>query len=171
MSSYNYRLAKIEDAPLLSVLFKQVYMDTYGTNGITAEFVNFTQKQFNPKKIERDIENNNSVLWVATKDNNPIAAIYVPLEKQCPLGEFSSPEINKLYVLRHFFGLNIGQNLMNIAENYLKANGYSNAWLWVLASNKRAVNFYKKMEYEKIGTTIFKMETNDYLNDVMRKTL
>lgn len=44
------------DSKQLSVLYKTVYTNTYGTNGVTNEFTNFIEKQFSPVKINEDIE-------------------------------------------------------------------------------------------------------------------
>ena len=44
-------------------------------------------------------------------------------------------------------------------------------WLWVLASNERAVKFYEKQNYQWIGNASFQMEENNYDNKVMTKKL
>lgn len=171
MIKFNPITPKSIDSQLLSVLFKTVYIETYGTEGVTLEFANFIQNQFSPERIESNILNDSCDLWVAQYNNNPIGVIQVDYNKQAPINNFSAPEINKLYVLRNFFGKGVGQNLMNLAEKGITEKGYNSSWLWVLNSNSRANQFYLKQGYKSIGTADFIMETNTYTNNVMLKHL
>lgn len=163
--------AEPSDSKLLSVLFKTVYIDTYGKEGVTDEFANFIEKQFSPNKIEEDILGSNCEILVAKFKNNPVGILQIEYKNRCPIGNSIIPEINKLYVLQHFFGQGIGQKLMTVSETKITKKDYKQVWLWVLESNHRAVDFYNKQGYDNIGTADFQMETNNYKNIVMKKKL
>ncbi len=171
MSLINFRKAQLKDGKLLSVLYKSVYIETYGTEGITHEFTNFIEHQFSIEKIENDIIDHTCDLWTARYNKNPVGVVQVEYEKPCPVEKFAAPEINKLYILRNFYGMGIGQNLMQLAEHEIQKRGHDRVWLWVLKTNKRAVDFYYKQGYQNIGTANFKMEHNTYMNIVMQKKL
>lgn len=163
--------AKNSESKLLAVLFKTVYINTYGTEGVTDEFANFIEKQFAPTKIENDFENGHSSLWVAKYNNNPVGVLQIVYKNPCPVTNKLLPEINKLYILTHFSGKGIGQKLMKVAEQELIQNGHKVVWLWVLDTNKRAIDFYGKQGYKNIGKADFQMEVNSYKNIVMQKEL
>lgn len=171
MNNFVFHQAERADSKLLSTLFKTVYIETYGIEGITHEFSDFIEHQFSPDKIERDMASNDCHLWVARFKNNPVGILQAEYKKDCPIGNFTSPEINKLYILRNFSGLGIGQNLMKRAEKQIRSNGYNKVWLWVLESNKRAIDFYRLQGYRGIGTSDFQMAVNRYTNVVMLKDL
>ncbi len=171
MSIFKYLPAKTSDYRLLSVLFKTVYIETYGIEGITLEFANFIEQQFSPTKIEHDIESELSEIWIATNKDNPIGVVQIEYNKACPINDLTGPEINKLYVLRNFFGNGIGQNLMKIAEDQIRKKGQDKVWLWVLQANLRANEFYTKQGFKNIGLADFQMEVNNYTNNVMLKHL
>lgn len=171
MCDYTFSIANQSDSRLLSTLFKTVYIETYGIEGVTDEFVEFIEKQFSIKQIEEYIVKDNCNLWVAKYKNNPVGVIQTENIKECPIGNFSSPEINKLYVLRNFYGQGIGQRLLKKAETAIRNIGNDKIWLWVLESNERAVNFYSKQGYRDIGTAYFQMSKNRYQNLVMLKNL
>lgn len=161
----------LDDCLLLSVLYKTVYIETYGKEGVTHEFANFMEQQFSAQKIANTIASDNHYILVAYFKNNPVGIIQVEYNKPCPINNFIAPEINKLYVLRNFYGKGIGQNLMQTAERQIALKGYDKVWLWVLQSNIRANTFYQKQAYEMIGTADFQMEVNRYTNNVMMKNL
>lgn len=166
-----YREAHVEDAGQLSVLFKAVYIDTYGLEGVSREFSNFIMKRFHPDEIIRKINSEESKLFLATYDGNPIGALWIELNKECVLQDFKSAEINKLYVLRRFHGQGIGHELMRWGEEYLRKQNETNVWLITWQKNPGAIQFYEKENYQIIGTAPFVMEENTYTNVVMTKQL
>ena len=161
--------AAISESNLLSILFKTVYIDTYGSEGVTNEFANFIETKFSPTKIKENIESEHCDLWVAKFMNNPVGILQVEYANPCPITKEVLPEVNKLYILNRFFGKGIGQKLMKAAEKDILDKGNNSIWLWLLESNERALNFYTKQGYRNIGTAFFQMETNNYKNIVMQK--
>lgn len=165
----NYRNANLEDSKKLSILYKQVYIQTYGTEGVSDEFANFITKQFSLERIENIILQNPNSILVAEYNKNLVGVAEIEFSKKCPIGNKIAAELNKLYILEWFCGIGIGEKLLELAEEMVKNNGGNEMWLWVLESNIRAINFYKKHNYIWIGNASFQMETNKYENKVMLK--
>ena len=165
------RKAVIDDSKKLSILFKQVYIKTYGTEGVSDEFANFITDQFSPGRIKKTIESNPNQLLVAVYKNNLVGVLETVFNKQCYGTDVIAPELNKLYILEWFCNKGIGEKLLKKAELILKELHIKVYWLWVLEYNSWAINFYKKHGFKKIGEAPFKMETNTYNNIVMLKKL
>lgn len=166
-----YRLALESDAQQLSFLFQTVYIETYGTEGVSKEFSNFIVQQFSVERLLSIIRSTEHHLWIATFKNNPVGVLQLDHFSACPIGNFQGHEINKIYILKRFYGLGIGQELMALAEGALRQMHANRVWLWVLESNTRAIQFYEKQGFETIGTAAFQMEVNCYTNTVMQKHL
>lgn len=166
-----YRKARIEDAAQLSLLFSQVYIYTYGINGVSKEFTIAIEEQFNIPRLKADILGDECNLWIATYDENPIAALKIYHNKKCPNQLFSAPEVHKLYLLNHFHGKGIAKQLLRKGELELQKLGEKKIWLWVLESNQRAIRFYKKENYQAIGKADLVLSENSYTNIVMSKEL
>lgn len=166
-----YRHARYDDAIKLSVLFKVVYIQTYGIEGVSDEFANFITKQFAVERLQQLIQNSPDCLIVAEYNNNLVGVVEIEFNKKAPIGNIIAPELNKLYILEWFCGKGIGQNLIKAAEEVVKSKGINQMWLWVLVSNERAISFYQKHEYKWIGNAAFQMEKNSYDNKVMLKDL
>ncbi len=170
-TAFTYRKAEPGDALRLSVLYKQVYIQTYGTVGVSTEFANFITKQFAVERIEGVIANQPDNLYVAVYKDNLVGVAEIDFDKQCPLNNIVAPEINKLYVLEWFTGKGVGHGLMAAAERMLASKGAPQVWLWVYVLNTRAIAFYERQGYEWIGNASFQMEFNSYENKVMLKQL
>jgi ribosomal protein S18 acetylase RimI-like enzyme len=167
----SYRKAALSDAKKLSILYKQVYIQTYGVEGVSDEFANFITKQFAVERIEKTIQEQPDCLIVAVYKNNLVGVAEIEFAKKSPVGTITAPELNKLYILEWFCGQGIGNKLLTFAEQIARDAGETKMWLWVLESNERAIQFYEKNQYQKIGMAPFQMETNRYENYVMLKTL
>uniref|UniRef100_UPI004048117F hypothetical protein n=1 Tax=Roseivirga sp. TaxID=1964215 RepID=UPI004048117F len=102
--------ARISESKLLSVLFKTVYIDNYGIEGVTYEFANFLEKQVAPSKIEMDTESERTNLWVARDKNNPVGILQIEFNNHCPVKNELLTEINKLYILTHFLARGMDNN-------------------------------------------------------------
>ena len=170
-NEFRIRKAIIEDSKKLSVLYKQVYIQTYGKDGVSDEFANFITKQFSIERLEHIISTIKDAIIVAEYKNNLVGVLEIEFDKPCPIGNFVAAELNKIYILEWFCGQGIGQLLVKKAEDILKLRGEKDVWLWLLESNTRAHSFYVKNQYEVIGKAPFIMEKNTYMNLVMRKSL
>lgn len=164
-----YRKANPSDAIKLSILFKQVYIQTYGIEGVSDEFANFIIKQFSPERLLQIITNNPDCLIVAVYKENLVGVVEIEFEKKCPINNIIAPELNKLYILEWFCGKGIGHQLLKEAEEIVKSKGINKIWLWVLVTNNRAISFYEKQNFKWFGNASFQMEKNSYDNKVMLK--
>lgn len=164
-----YRKATAEDVIKLSILFKTVYIQTYGIEGVSDEFANFITKQFSIERLHHVIETNPDAIMVAVYKNNLVGVVEIEFNKKCPINDIIAPELNKLYILEWFCGKGIGHQLLAEAEQLLTSKGMNEMWLWVLVSNERAISFYEKHQFKHIGNASFQMETNTYDNKVMLK--
>ncbi|MBC2844105.1 GNAT family N-acetyltransferase [Winogradskyella flava] len=165
------RKAVIEDSRKLSILYKQVYIKTYGTDGVSDEFANFIVEQFSVSRIEKTIASNPNHIIVAEYKNNLIGVLEIEFDKKCHSTEIIAPELNKLYILEWFCNTGVGEKLLKEAERTLISLNIKQYWLWVLDSNLRAISFYKKHSFKIVGRAPFTMEENTYNNIVMIKKL
>ena len=171
MSDIFIRNARTADSKKLSVLYKQVYIQTYGTEGVSDEFANFITRQFAVDRLDDLIGNDPGKIIVAEYKGNLVGVVEIEFAKKCPVGNIVAPELNKLYILEWFCGKGIGNQLLLAAEQFVLSKGETEMWLWVLESNQRAIGFYQKHQYKWIGNASFQMEVNSYDNKVMVKNL
>lgn len=71
-------------------------------------------------------------------------------ESQNEDGAPPNGEIRAIYVLKDYWRMRIGTELLKYAEEFLKRK-YQHAVLWVLDTNHRAIEFYQKQGYAEDG--------------------
>ena len=166
-----YRKATAQDVVKLSILFKQVYIQTYGVDGVSDEFANFIVRHFSMENLEKKIASYPDNIIVAVYHDNLVGVVEIEFGKTCPVLNILAAEINKLYILERFCGKGIGYNLLRNAEETVRAKGINKIWLLVFDQNDRAIAFYERQNYKHIGEANDQMEVNNYTNKVMLKRL
>ena len=77
-------------------------------------------------------------------------------------------KMERLYLLKEFYDLKLGQHLMQHAIDLSKAAGEKGMWLNVWKENERALRFYTKQGFEVVGESEFVLtETHANPNWVM----
>jgi len=171
MNNIIFDKAKDIDASRISVLLKTVYIQAYATEGITNEFTNFIDQQFSSSIIREKIVNYPDQFLIAYYKGNPIGVAEILENKKCPIRKIPVSELGKLYVLQRFYGQGIGYGLLKKAEHNLTIKRIETLNLEVYVENKRAIAFYERQGYQKIGKVDFPIENNVYKNWVMTKEL
>ena len=85
----------------------------------------------------------------------------------CPKSTISKVQLATLYVQEHFTGKGVGNALLAEAEALAVKRMATPLWLTVNAMNNRAIAFYAKHGYTKVGTTQFRLGDNDHENLVL----
>lgn len=66
-------------------------------------------------------------------------------------------KLEKLYLLKAFYGLKLGFELLELNMKLAKENRQDGMWLYVWKKNLRAIDFYLKNNFEIIGSHDFKL--------------
>jgi ribosomal protein S18 acetylase RimI-like enzyme len=63
-------------------------------------------------------------------------------------------------LLKEYYDLSLGKALFNFNISLAKNNKQSGVWLAVWIENHRAISFYKKMGFKRVGNYDFKISEN-----------
>jgi len=80
-------------------------------------------------------------------------------------------QLQKIYVLRDFISLKIGRELQHKILAKAIENQSEYIWLSVLESNERAIAFYKKNDFNELGSHNFQIGKEDFSFIAMSKKL
>jgi len=152
------------DAPRLAVLAAQVWLHTYCTDGISDEVARYVLAEFTPGKFAQALNEPGKHITVAERGDSLVGFAVVKRGAACPAeGVASTVELQTLYVQAHFLGHGVGKALIAAAEEVAQ----SALWLTVNAKNDRAIAFYARQGYEKVGTTYFVLGEGRHENHVL----
>ena len=83
----------------------------------------------------------------------------------------SPVEISRLYVLQPWHGRGVAPALMRAGLDAALDNGHDVAWLAVWQRAARALAFYRKWDFEAVGTTTFRLGSDLQDDFVMQRAL
>ena len=161
------RQGERRDAENLAALAIQVWLHTYATDGISRLISHYVLSEFTPEKFEALLSSNSSTVLVAEVDQHLIGYATVRVGKPCPALANAEVELATLYVQAPFVGKGIGHALLSHSEKSARQRASTSLWLTVNSKNTRAIEFYAKHGYTKIGVTHFALGDERHENLVL----
>jgi ribosomal protein S18 acetylase RimI-like enzyme len=173
--SFLLREATEDDISSLITFGRQEFERTFSHLYPTEDLQIFLEENYNENVYESWLKDDDNIILIAYNDNNEILGSIVTGKNTLPLqhcgydDSFTSDawEIKRLYVHPSTFGLGLGGLLLKKSFEWLNSRGhYANIFLGVYSENHRALKFYAKHNFEKIGEHGFvvgKRIDNDFI--------
>ena len=173
MNKIKTRLAEKKDAEYIALLARITFTETFGHFfRDRQDLLNYYDSTFSVEKIERSISKSNNVYWISFVDRLPVGYAKLKLNSKSEFIESENIcQLQKIYVLKDFLSMKIGLELQNLLLEKAKELEFEKIWLSVLNSNERALNFYKKNGFEKIGNHDFQIGKENFDFMAMEKEL
>ncbi len=165
------RKATVNDAEYISLLARVTFTETFGHYfRDNQDLLDYYDETFSVSKIRSSLSKENNVFWIALYDELPVG--YAKLKKQSKSEFITSDKVSqlqKIYVLKDFLSKKIGYQLQNEMFEETKSINNNFLWLSVLKSNDRAILFYTKNGFTKIGEHSFDIGKEHFDFTVLKK--
>jgi ribosomal protein S18 acetylase RimI-like enzyme len=126
---------------------------------------------FNPETIRSQIEDKYSIFLLGYEGSCLFG--YAMLYKGSPPVSPSSTnsiELVRFYVLPDVIGAGYGSKLMQACLEEVTKKRFSTVWLGVWEKNKRAIHFYHKWGFQKVGEKDFLLGSDIQTDIVMQRS-
>jgi ribosomal protein S18 acetylase RimI-like enzyme len=161
--------AYLEDLISIKNIGKQSFIETFTDNNTPENIEKYLQESFNTDQLTTEINNPNSIFYLAFWDNEPIGFLKVNLgDAQTESLYINTLEIQRIYVLQAFHGKKIGQLLLDKAIEVAQQQCVDYIWLGVWEENHRALHFYTKNGFVTFDKHIFTLG-DDQQTDLLMK--
>ena len=173
MNNIEIRIATKKDAQFIALLGRITFTETFGHFfRDEQDLLNYYNSTFSVEKIENGIEKSNNVFWIAFVNQLPVGYAKLKLNSKSEfIDSENTCQLQKIYVLKDFLSMKIGFELQNLLLKKAKELEFKEIWLSVLNSNERAISFYKKNGFEKIGNHDFQIGKENFEFIAMKKTI
>ena len=173
MNNIEIRLANKEDAQFIALLGRITFTETFGHFfRDKQDLLHYYNSTFSVEKIENGITKPNNVFWIAFENRLPVGYAKLKLNSKSEfIDSESTCQLQKIYVLKDFLSMKIGFELQNRLLEKAKELEFKEIWLSVLNANERAISFYKKNGFEKIGNHDFQIGKENFEFIAMKKII
>ncbi len=154
---FNIRLATADDAPALSLLGSATVLETYTAILPGADLLHFCTIRHSAAQYAQWLNDPACVVWMAQAPMGaPIGYLVLvpatlPIEGPQP-GDY---EVLRIYVLHPFHKTGLGHALMALAVEEARTRGASRLVLGMHDENTRALAFYVRQGFRRIGARRF----------------
>jgi GNAT superfamily N-acetyltransferase len=153
----NIRLAEAGDAQSLSRLGTTTFRETFESGNTPEDMARYVAEAFTPAQQADEIADPSGTVLVAEHHGaagDPELVGYAHLVSTPAPDLVRGPapiELKRLYVARAWHGRRVAQALMEAAIDAARARGAQTLWLGVWERNPRAVAFYAKYGFVRVG--------------------
>lgn len=161
--------ANLEDLISIQTIGKQSFIETFTDNNTPENIEKYLQESFNTAQITLEINNPESLFYLAFWENEPIGFLKVNLDGAQTESLYKNTlEIQRIYVLKAFHGKKIGQLLLDKAIEIAKQHLVDYIWLGVWEENHKALHFYNKNGFVTFDKHIFVLGDNQQTDLIMK---
>jgi len=169
MNTIEIRKVTLTDLEHLQIISRQTFLEAFSKENTEENMKCYMAEAFNTDKLTTEITNAYSEFYFAMLNQEVIGYLKINLgQAQTELKDDKALEIERIYVLKEFYGKNVGQALFDKALEIALQAKADYLWLGVWAQNLKAVHFYKKNGLVEFDKHIFRMG-NDEQTDIMMK--
>jgi ribosomal protein S18 acetylase RimI-like enzyme len=156
-----------EEVAALQQISRETFLETFSAFNSEENMQQYLSTRFATEKLTTELEQ--SQFFFAVHEEKIIGYLKLnTAEFQTEFQDGKALEIERIYVLKDFHGLKVGQALYEQALTSAKEMNAPYIWLGVWEKNMRALSFYKKNGFIEFDKHIFKLG-NDEQTDIMMK--
>jgi ribosomal protein S18 acetylase RimI-like enzyme len=157
-TTLSIRTATAADAEMLTELAWRAFYDAYALMNSPENMEAYRRRNFTLQIFSAQFADPRATFLIAEIEGT--SAGYVKLlagnGPDCVKGD-SPVEIVRFYVDRQFHGGGVAHKLMQACLDHAKQSGHQTIYLGVWERNPRAIAFYRKWEFETVGSYMFQM--------------
>ena len=154
--AYSFRKATASDASLIARIGAKTFKAAFGPENTPEDMDAYLAANFNLEVIQSLLEEEGSTFLLGYESDKIIG--YAMLREGRPpdsvVGD-SPIELVRFYILEELIGSGYGSELMRACLAEAQDMGHSTIWLGVWERNERAIRFYEKWGFRKVGIKKF----------------
>ena len=169
MSRYTLQKISSDDVISLQFISRTTFKETFSEHNTEEDLNKYLDEQLSIKKLEEELINPNTSFYFALDNNQLVGYLKLNwLNAQTELIDEAAFEVERIYVLKDYFGKGLGQFLLDNAIRIGKDHQPTYIWLGVWEKNNRAIRFYEKNGFKVFSSHLFILG-NDIQTDLLMK--
>ncbi|NMM95321.1 GNAT family acetyltransferase [Bifidobacterium sp. DSM 109960] len=160
------------DLDALRDLSIATYRQTFAAVNTEENMNAYLEDAFAADKLLRELRDESSEFVLAENDGRPAGYLKInEAPSQTEFNDTASLEIQRIYIDGRAQGKGLGTRLMQYAIDTAKERGKQYVWLGVWEHNDKAIRFYARNGFYRIGEHAFIMGDDKQTDHLMRKDL
>ncbi len=150
------RRATSDDDSLIADIGARTFETAFGADNRLDDMEQYLSMNFSKTYIRAQLSDPSSIFLLAYEDCKAVGYVMLCVSKKPISVTGTKPiELVRLYIEEEIIGKGYGSALMSSCLEEAEKNGHRTIWLGVWQKNLRAIMFYEKWEFTKVGTKEF----------------
>ena len=147
---------KDTDVELLRQLAIQTFKEAFTEGNSETEMALYLEKSFSREQLLKELNTTSSEFYIVYSEGIPLAYLKVNFgNAQTESIDPDALEIERIYVIKTYYGKSVAQLLLNKAITIAQHNQKTFIWLGVWEHNLKAIQFYEKNGFNFFGKHSF----------------
>jgi diamine N-acetyltransferase len=167
------RAATPADAAVLTRLGARLFEQAFGADNSPEDMHAYLAVAFTEERQRQELEDPGSRVWVALAPDSEEPLGYAHVRRApgpAPVRARRPAEVARFYVDRAWHGRGVANALMDACLAQADAWECDGVWLGVWQSNARAIAFYERRGFRKVGAQSFLLGRDRQMDWVMERT-
>ncbi|MCB9134587.1 MAG: GNAT family N-acetyltransferase [Anaerolineales bacterium] len=166
------RTATPADATLLAKIGEETFFDTFSSQNTPKNMERYLKASFSPALQAYELAEMGAVFMIAEMEGETAGYAKLLVGSREPGIKGEKPvELVRIYTRKKVFGQGVGAALMQACLTEAIRLGGDVIWLGVWEHNPRAIRFYQKWGFEKVGTHAFLLGDDLQTDWIMQRAL
>lgn len=172
MGKIEIKKVTLFDIEALQKIGRQTFFETFSESNTEENIKKYLEDGFSANQLTEELNNKHSKFYFALDNQDVIGYLKVNTGESQTEGQYKeSLEIERIYVMKDYYGKKIGQILFEIAIQIAVERKFEYVWLGVWEENQRAIGFYKKNGFIEFDKHIFVLGDDKQTDIMMKKML
>ncbi|TDQ25625.1 GNAT family N-acetyltransferase [Tenacibaculum caenipelagi] len=167
------RTASGKDIEIIALLGRVTYSESHGHFiDNFSDLVKYNDEAFSIQKTKENLLDKNNIYFIMYADSFPVG--YAKLVLHATIDCVAAKNVcrlERIYILNEFIGRQIGSKLLDACIQKATQQNFDELWLTTYIKNDKAIQFYQKQKFQRIGSYNFLVNGKGYENIVFSKEL
>jgi ribosomal protein S18 acetylase RimI-like enzyme len=165
------REATDSDSGLIAAFGARTFEDSFGSFNTQEDMEEYLSSHFSKEHIRSQLADRSSTFLLAFEDDQVVgySMLYAGSHPDSVFGS-NQVELVRIYVDGHRIGKGYGSKLMEACLQTANKSGHDMIWLGVWEKNVRAIAFYEKWGFKKVGMKEFVMGSDVQHDFIMERS-
>lgn len=144
------------DVELLAGIARTSFMESHGHSAGAEDIHAYINDTYSDAAFKEELQNEKNLYHIIYTDGRAAGYSKIALNASCE-GINNITKLERFYLLKEFYGLKLGRELLGFNIELAKRNGQAGMWLYVWKENERAVHFYTRAGFRITGSHDFRL--------------
>jgi diamine N-acetyltransferase len=166
------RPAAVDDAGRLAELGAKTFLDAYCDTNDPADLADYVAATYGERQLAAELRRPDVTYLIAESGEEAVGFAKLVFGSDQPAVAAAEPaELEQLYVRQDRHGTGVGSALLAAAVEQARKHRCDVLWLGVWEHNPRAIAFYERHGFSRLGTHSFRLGTKVQTDWVMARSL